>query len=368
MSYGRAAALAMAGSLAACLAAGAAQLTIGILGDYGAAYAGVAATSNEQAVATLIKSWNPDFIITTGDNNYPYGEAKNIDTNIGQFFHEFIYPYTGTFGVGASSNRFFPSIGNHDWPSGVGDLAPYLAYFALPGNERYYSHRHGPIELFAVASDRQEPDGAVPDSAQALWLSNALAVSTAPWRVVYFHECPYSSGALHGSQTHESDNMLWPFPEWGATAIFAGHDHVYERVLTNGVNYAIIGLGGDRIDNFYAVPTAGSMARYRTTYGAGKLVVTETNFVFQFINIFHDVIDGYTLEAMPARLALGWTSGSPTIALWGSPGRSYITEASADLQDWHPFATNTLVSGFTNVLDPGGLGEPTRFYRARTGR
>ena len=66
--------------------------------------------------------------------------------------------------------------------------------------------------------------------------------------------------------------------------------------------------------------------------------------------------------------AVGEPGGVPTIALSGSPGRSYITEASANLQDWQPFATNTLVSGFTNVLDPGGLGEPTRFYRARTGR
>src|SRR5688572_13851644 len=53
----------------------AAQVTIGVIGDYGSAYAGGASFSNEQAVANLIKSWNPDFIITTGDNNYPNGEA-----------------------------------------------------------------------------------------------------------------------------------------------------------------------------------------------------------------------------------------------------------------------------------------------------
>src|SRR5688572_21671675 len=84
----------------------AAKLTIGVIGDYGSAYLGGASFSNVQAVANLIKSWNPDFIITTGDNNYPDGEASNIDTNIGQFFREYIYPYVGTFGAGASSNRF----------------------------------------------------------------------------------------------------------------------------------------------------------------------------------------------------------------------------------------------------------------------
>lgn len=344
------------------LTAPAERITIGIIGDYGSAYGGFTGASNEQAVANLIKSWNPDFIITTGDNNYPNGEAANIDTNVGRFFHEFIHPYVGTYGAGATSNRFFPSIGNHDWPFGVSYLAPYLAYFTLPGNERYYSHRHGPVELFALASDRQEPDGAEPDSIQARWLSNALAHSTAPWRVVYFHECPYSSGAMHGSHTHESDNMLWPFTEWGATAIFAGHDHVYERVLTNGLNYCIIGLGGDRIDGF-TTPIAGSQARYNTTYGAGKLVVTETNFVFQFINIFNQVIDSYTLEHMPARLSVHRTNSLPRVGISGSPGRHYVTLASTNLEYWSPVATNTAGIG-TNVLDPAWTNHSRRYYRA----
>ncbi|MCX6904957.1 MAG: metallophosphoesterase [Verrucomicrobia bacterium] len=367
----------------------AAQVTIGILGDFGSAYAGGAYASNELAVANLIKSWQPDFIITTGDNNYPNGEAMNIDTNIGQFFHEFIYPYAGLFGAGASSNRFFPSIGNHDWSAGVSYLAPYLAYFTLPGNERYYSHRHGPVELFAVVSDQQEPDGATLTSAQALWLSNGLATSTAPWRVVYFHACPYSSGALHGYQTHQCDNMLWPFTAWGPAAIFVGHNHLYERVWTNGLNYTTIGLGGDRIDSFYSIPTAGSVARYNATYGAGKLVVTETNFVFQFINIFNQVIDSYTLLANPAQLALRWTGGQPQINWCGGPGRTYIIEASVNLADWVPVSTtgrayiieasmnlvdwvpvstNSSPLGCTNILDSTFVGQPARFYRAVNGR
>ncbi len=346
----------------------AAQVTIGIIGDYGAAYAGGASASNEQAVANLVKSWNPTFIITTGDNNYPNGEASNIDTNIGQFFHEFIYPYVGTFGAGATSNRFWPSIGNHEWPFGVSYLAPYLSYFALPGNERYYSYREGPVEIMAVVSDQQEPDGATPTSTQSLWLSNVLATSRAPWRVVYFHEGPYSSSATHGSWTHQADNMLWPFTEWGATAIFSGHNHLYERVFTNGLNYTTIGLGGDRIDTFHLPLLAGSMARYNTTYGAGRLVVTETNFVFQFINIFNQVIDSYALDSMPARLGLTWTDAHPLLELNGSPGNKYIIQAASNLTDWIAISTNSAGAGPTNLLDPGFIKQPVRFYRAVNGR
>jgi hypothetical protein len=341
----------------------AAQVTIGVIGDYGSAYLGGASFSNVQAVANLIKSWNPDFIITTGDNNYPDGEASNIDTNIGQFFHEYIHPYLGTFGAGGTTNRFWPSIGNHEWPFGVSFLAPYLAYFTLPGNERYYSHRHGPVEIFACVGDQQEPDGALPVSVQSMWLSNALASSTAPWRIVYFHACPYSSSATHGSHTHEADNMLWPFAEFGASAIYTGHNHLYERVLTNGLNYVTIGLGGGRIDGF-VTPVAGSLSRYNTTYGAVRLMVTETNFVSDFINVFGEVIDTFKLESLPARLSLRWSNGQPGIDLFGTPGHPYITEVSTNLIHWTPISTNRLVAASTNLLDASFSGHPARFYRA----
>src|SRR4028118_1944089 len=58
-----------------------------VIGDYGQA------GQPEQDVANRVKSWSPDFIITVGDNNYPYGEASTIDQNIGQYYRQYIYPY-----------------------------------------------------------------------------------------------------------------------------------------------------------------------------------------------------------------------------------------------------------------------------------
>src|SRR4051794_21228235 len=47
-----------------------------VIGDFGAA------TVAEGLVADRVKSWQPDFIITTGDNNYVLGGADTIDRNI----------------------------------------------------------------------------------------------------------------------------------------------------------------------------------------------------------------------------------------------------------------------------------------------
>lgn len=255
-----------------------------VIGDYGLV------GQPAQDVSDLVKSWQPDFIITTGDNNYPDGEAATIDENIGQYYHEFIYPYRGTFGEGADSNRFFPSLGNHDY-SPTDGFQPYLDYFDLPGNGRYYDFVWGPIHFFALNSDWREPDGHHQNSVQAMWLRDGLAESTATWKVVYMHVPPYSSGR-HGSAAV----MQWPYAEWGASVVMAGHDHTYERLLIDGLPYFVIGLSGHHARYWLVEEVEGSQIFYNEDYGAMLVEVTETEMVFQFITRTGAVIDTYHLK------------------------------------------------------------------------
>ena len=248
-----------------------------VIGDYGSG------KQPEADVAALVKSWNPDLIITTGDNNYPDGTSETIDENIGQFFHEYISPYIGGYGEGGQENRFFPSLGNHDWHS-IG-AQPYLDYFTLPGNERYYDFTWGPVHFYALDSDSREPDGVGRSSQQAVWLQNQLASSTSPWDIVYFHHPPYSSG-MHG----DVDWMQWPFAEWGADVVLSGHDHTYERIFRDGIIYFVNGLGGKSKYSFFGV-VEGSQTRYNQDYGAMLVYASENAIRFQFINRLNEVID-----------------------------------------------------------------------------
>src|SRR6185503_14372551 len=100
----------------------------------------------------------------------------------------------------------------------------------LPGNERYYDFVQGSIHFFALDSDEREPDGTSASSKQGQWLKNALANSTSPFNIVYFHHAPYSSGS-EGSSTH----MQWPFKDWGADLVLVGHSHNYERLSIGGM-------------------------------------------------------------------------------------------------------------------------------------
>lgn len=259
-----------------------------VIGDFGEN------GSPEADVAGLVKSWNPDFIVTTGDNNYSNGSRFSIDNNIGKYYHEFIGSNSGNSGNNPSQNRFFPVLGNHDWRSVTCAFNPcrgaYLGYFSLPGNERYYDFIWGPVQFFVLDSDPKEPDGISPDSIQGLWLKQRLSNSTATWKIVVLHHSPYSSGKVHGSIKY----MQWPFQEWGASAVLSGHDHLYERLLVNGLPYFVNGLGGGDIYSFN-IPIPESEIRFNQDYGAMLVAANPQTLTFQFITRTGTLVDQLTL-------------------------------------------------------------------------
>jgi hypothetical protein len=241
------------------------------IGDFGAA--GPA----ERQVAELVKAFHPEIVITLGDNNYPTGGADTIDQNIGQYYAEFIAPYSGKYGKGATENRFFPSLGNHDWYSD--GAKPYLAYFTLPGNGRYYAFSRGPIDFFALDSDPHEPDGTDPESKQAAWLKAEASKAHGAWQIAYMHHPPYSSGP-HGS-TRETE---WPYREWGIDLVLAGHDHTYERAVVGGLTFLVNGLGGAPEYEFKR-PVPESLFRYQAKHGAQLAVATKDELRITFVNV-----------------------------------------------------------------------------------
>lgn len=271
-------------NFAALRAATASSARFGVIGDFGIA------GQPEQDVANLVKSWNPDFIVTVGDNNYDFGEAATIDQNIGQYYHDYIFPYTGSYGAGATTNRFFPTLGNHDWDSSDSNQ-PYLAYFTLPGNERYYDFVQGPVHFFMLDSDGREPDGVTSVSIQASWLQAKLAAATEPWKLVIFHQAAYTSGTVDGPTPY----MRWPFKTWGASAVLSGHEHGYERLVSNGLPYFVDGAGGQTLYSF-GIPAPESQVRYSSDYGAMLVDASATSITFKFINRAGSVIDTYTLN------------------------------------------------------------------------
>ena len=212
---------------------------------------------------------------TTGDNNYPTGAADTIDANIGKYFHDYIFPYRGTYGRGAEVNRFFPTLGNHDWYTS--EAQPYLDYFTLPGNERYYDFRGARCTSSPWTATSTNRTGSMQARCRLPGSSRSWPDPPA-WNIVYIHYPPYSSGS-HGS----SDWMQWPFAAWGAHAVLAGHDHLYERLLVDGIPYFTDGAGGGGLYNF-ETPLPECQFRYNANYGAMLVTASGTEIQFEFYN------------------------------------------------------------------------------------
>ena len=102
------------------------------------------------------------------------------------------------------------------------------------------------------------------------------------------HHAPFSSGP-NGS----SVALQWPYRSWGASAILAGHDHGYERVMHDGIPYFVSGAGGYGLYAFVAA-VPGSAVRYNADHGAMLVEVNPNVATFKFITRRGAVVDTYS--------------------------------------------------------------------------
>jgi len=263
-------------------------------------------------VADLVASWKPDLVISTGDNNYPKGEAATIDANIGKYYAQFIGNYKGIHGPGSKDNRFFPVLGNHDWDAPGERCKPYLEYFTLPGNERYYEFVWGPVHFFMLDNDGREPDGARPGGKQHQWFIKASEASTSPIQVVVAHHPPYSSGE-HGA----IKGADWDFEKHGVELMFAGHDHNYERIQQDGITYIVNGAGGGNLRRMHKEgQVEGSEIFYHTKHGAQLVEVKPVEgkpgtweLTSKFIDVEGAEIDTFTVTGTAPSPAATAASG-----------------------------------------------------------
>jgi hypothetical protein len=115
--------------------------------------------------------------------------------------------------------------------------APFRDVFNLPDNERWYSYDWGHVHFVALDTEADY-------STQMTWLEQDLAATTLPWKIVYMHRPPYSSG-MHGSDTTLRNKLKPVVERFGVQLVLAGHDHNYERMKPqNGVAYVVTGGGG----------------------------------------------------------------------------------------------------------------------------
>jgi len=177
-----------------------------------------------QKVVNSILTLSPDFLLHTGDFVQDGLVAEG---------------WTTFFSVERkllSQSPLYGVLGNHERESPI-----YFDVFHFPGNERWYSFDYGNLHLVALQMDSQ--GGFNANSEQARWLASDLAQTRQPWKIVFFHVPPYSSGEHRGDEQIRA--ALEPILiKYHVDLVFNGHDHDYERLMTKGVVYIVSGGGG----------------------------------------------------------------------------------------------------------------------------
>jgi hypothetical protein len=134
----------------------------------------------------------------------------------------------------------FPSLGNHD----LGDTTNWATFFALPGNERWYSFRYGNSSFHCL--DNYSPDTV--GTPQYNWFLSELSADSADPAVrhifVFFHEPPYTTNSAYSGNLRARRHLCPLFERFRVRIAFQGHVHAYEHSLVNGVHYIISGGGG----------------------------------------------------------------------------------------------------------------------------
>jgi acid phosphatase type 7 len=205
--------------------AGTATFTFAVVGDFGSG------TSNEAAVAALIESWHPDFVLTVGDNAYPMGSPGLLDRDI-------FSPYAAVM----RESAWFPALGNHDVEADDGK--PELEAFHSLGKERWYRFTWGNAAVVVLDSDVS----VAPGSPQLRFARSALALPSC-LRFAAWHHPPWEPPGRPLSPGLR--RTIVPLVEKdGVQVVFEGHLHAYARSRPrHGVLYVAVGTGGAPLDN-----------------------------------------------------------------------------------------------------------------------
>ena len=192
------------------------------------------------AVVKQMVAASPDFLLHTGDYVEDGGNAKDWQT-----FFDIERPLL-------SRACLYGTVGNHELVDK--DATYFLKYFALGqgtaidggssagpqlsgtirwGNSRFFLFNA--MAKYTAGRDRE-------------WLERELVASDAEegivWRVLVVHHGIWSSGPHGDNQAFLDAKLPALFREHHVDLVFAGHDHIYERGIEDGLAYVVTGGGG----------------------------------------------------------------------------------------------------------------------------
>ncbi len=172
-------------------------------------------------IADIANQERPDFVFHCGDLT-PFGQVNQYDEVVSAL---------DTFTV-----PVYTTVGNHDIREGGG--ARYLQHFG----SSTYSFDSGPVHFTVFNTSTNDVSETEID-----WLENDLSQSSSDIKFVFTHTPPFDprTGYEHAMMNETSaERLMTLFEAQGVNTVFAGHIHMYNESMRNGVRYVITGGAG----------------------------------------------------------------------------------------------------------------------------
>ncbi len=259
-------------------------------------------------IADVLRNATPELVVHLGDTVLGPSDAE---------FNAYFFNY---YSLQIRQTPFYICVGNHDVGSGNSTTAFENTFHPLnrgiTGSQVYYSFDDGDahfVLLFNPSWSLFSGPAITAGDPQYNWLTNDLAASAKPWKLLFMHLPLADSGAYAGTTNGMMDVLLPVAELYGVQMIFGSHDHNYERFApTNGVHHCVSGGGGR---NLYAMTKQNvASAQFWPVHHCLTVGITNDTMTVQALDTNGVVFDGFTVQkGLPPRRVYPATWHTPRV-------------------------------------------------------
>ncbi|SOE20792.1 3',5'-cyclic AMP phosphodiesterase CpdA [Spirosomataceae bacterium TFI 002] len=209
------------------------------------------------AMGAAATKFEPEFIISTGDNFYPNGVASVSDPQWKVSFED-------VYSDHSLNINWFVVLGNHDYRGNIQaeiDYTNISRRWNMP--EKYYSFEQeledgskglfvfvdtNPLNDEYYGEEKYAAKVAAQDTiAQMQWLRKTLAESNADWKIVTGHHPLYTGGKRIEDENFVRNHMLPVLKQFNVDFYLAGHEHDLQYIKPAGKTHHIVSGAGSEV-------------------------------------------------------------------------------------------------------------------------
>lgn len=256
-------------------------------------------------LAGVISRLKPDLVVHCGDL-----VSSDLKLNIQSQFFDFFQP-------AIRHVPFFNLAGNHDlffYTTNYFRLSDpqamefqetfYLPTNSVDGSERFYSFDHGDVHFTCLFNPWFADYVFSTGSPQYHWLTNDLAATRKPWKLIFLH-AGIATASAHSlddynyngilDQTEIMNLILPAASRYGVQMVFSGHDHALQRFApTNGVHHCVLGSGGQSLYPF--VKPQPALAKFWPVHSCLRVGVTNDTMTLEAFDANQVRFDAWTIQ------------------------------------------------------------------------